>query len=291
MSDANRSDPVTTYWDDYLREIGPDARASMRVRRGLDRALVERRRMAPTDAPAQPVPRAAAAFFVIKSSALSVGLALATLGGLHVGARALAPAELPAIAAPAGAAPSIATQDPHATAVPRRSPELPSIEPAPSEVAVPAIAPMRAPVRAPSDAPRRTSTTPSPAPTPVPPAVAPDALRAELALPDALRAELALPDALRAELALMDRAKAALAAGDDAQLLRLVGEHAERFPAGSMIEERRGWTVIARCRIGAATSRSIAESFARDYPRSVLLDDIHHACSQHSSTDSSRASE
>lgn len=271
MSDANRSDPVTAYWEDYLREIGPDARASMRVRRGLDRALVERRRTAPTDAPAQPVPRAAAAFFVIKSSALSVGLALATLGGLHVGARALAPAELPAIAAPAGAAPSIATQDPQATAVPRRSPELPSIGPAPSEVGVPTIAPTQAPMRAPSEAPRRTNTKPSPAPTPVPPAIA--------------------PDALRAELALMDRAKAALAAGDDAQLLRLVGEHAERFPAGSMIEERRGWTVIARCRSGAATSRSIAESFARDYPRSVLLDDIHHACSQHSSTDSSRASE
>lgn len=274
MSDANRPDPVTAYWEDYLREIGPDARASVRVRRGLDRALAERRRVAPTDAPAQPMPRAAAAFFLLKSSALSVGLAIATLGGLHVGARALAPAELPPVAERVAAAPSSATQEPRATAELRRSPappELPPVEPAPSEASAPTVAPARAPTRAPIEAPRHASAPPSTAPTPAPPPVA--------------------PDDLRAELALMDRAKTALAAGDDAQVLRLVKEHAERFPTGSMIEERRGWTVIARCRSGAAASRSIAESFARDYPRSVLLDDIHHACSQHSSTDSPRASE
>lgn len=272
MSDANRSDPVTAYWDDYLREIGPDARASMRVRRGLDRALVERRRTAPTDAPAQPMPRAAAAFFVIKSSALSVGLALATLGGLHVGARALAPAELPTVE-PRAALEPIAAHEPIATPEARRpaaSLERPSIAPPAPADAAPAIAPVR---RATIGATTRGGAKPSAAPAESTPVTS------------------APLDALRAELALMDRVKAALAHGDDAQALSLLAEHAERFPTGSMIEERRGWTVIARCRSGAATSRSIAESFARDYPRSMLLDDIHHACSQHSSTDSSRASE
>jgi hypothetical protein len=196
------------------------------------------------------------------------------LGGLHVGARALAPAELPPVAERVAAAPSSATQEPRPTAEPRRSPaspKLPSVEPTPSEAPVPVVAPARTPTRAPIDAPRPENAKPGAARTPTPPPVA--------------------PDDLRAELALMDRAKTALATGDDAQVLRLVNEHAERFPEGSMVEERRGWTVIARCRSGAATSRSIAESFARDYPRSVLLDDIHHACSQHSATDSPPPSE
>ena len=57
MSDANRPDPVAAYWDDYLRAIEPDAGASRRVRRSLDRALVDRRRAAPVEAPAQPMPR------------------------------------------------------------------------------------------------------------------------------------------------------------------------------------------------------------------------------------------
>jgi|LNFM01.1.fsa_nt_gb hypothetical protein len=268
MSDANRPDPVAAYWDDYLRAIEPDAGASRRVRRSLDRALVDRRRAAPVEAPAQPMPRAAAAFFVIKSSALSVGLALATLGGLHVGARALAPAELPTVEPRAPVEP-ISAHEPIATPEARRpaaSLERPSIAaPLPADAA-PAIAPVRR-------ATTRADAKPNAAPAESTPAASPPL------------------DALRAELALMDRAKAALAAGDDARALSLLAEHAERFPAGSMIEERRGWMVIAGCREGAATARSLAESFAREYPRSVLLDDIHHACSRHSSTDSARASE
>ncbi len=177
MSDANRPDPVAAYWDDYLRAIEPDAGASRRVRRSLDRALVDRRRAAPVEAPAQPMPRAAAAFFVIKSSALSVGLALATLGGLHVGARALAPAELPTVEPRAPVEP-ISAHEPIATPEARRpaaSLERPSIAaPLPADAA-PAIAPVRR-------ATTRADAKPNAAPAESTPAASPplDALRAEL---------------------------------------------------------------------------------------------------------------
>lgn len=263
MVDPKRTDPIAPYWDDYMHEIGPDPRAASRVRGRLDDALRRRGTVASNDAPPQPVQRAAAVIFMIKSSAISVGIAMAGLGGLHLGARAITPAELPPVAhvvEPAADVAPEAPRAPEAVTQPVPQPSTTAGEPVDPPLVV--VTPTRAP----------RSPVAATAPAPVPPPTS-------------------AVDTLRAEIELMDRAKSALAAGDDGRVLVLLAEHGERFAKGSMIEERRGWTAIARCRRHAADARALADAFTRDYPRSALLDDLEHACSQHSSTDSKAAAE
>jgi len=78
-----------------------------------------------------------------------------------------------------------------------------------------------------------------------------------------------------AELRLMRSAHTAYAAHAFANALVLVGEHARRFPAGLLAEEREALRV--RCILGSgrtAEAQRAAAAFATRFPRSVLLQRI-----------------
>jgi hypothetical protein len=75
-----------------------------------------------------------------------------------------------------------------------------------------------------------------------------------------------------AELALLQRAQASYAASEFALALAQVVEHSRRFPHGRLTEEREALRI--RSLVGAgrkADATRAAESFARRFPRSVLL--------------------
>ncbi len=98
-----------------------------------------------------------------------------------------------------------------------------------------------------------------------------DAARIDPARPHGRR--LAEPRAdYDAELRLMRGAHTAYAAHAFANALVLVSEHARRFPAGLLAEEREALRV--RCLLGSGQTgeaQRAAHAFARRFPRSVLL--------------------
>lgn len=80
------------------------------------------------------------------------------------------------------------------------------------------------------------------------------------------------PQSYEAELGLMRNAHTAYAAHEFANALVLVGEHARRFPAGLLAEEREALRV--RCLLGSgrtSEARRAAAAFASRFPRSVLV--------------------
>lgn len=237
-------------WADYEATIAPPADAAARVRARLDRTLATRGQTIEGDR-AQ-ASKAAAAILVLKSSAISVTIAVATLAGLHVGARAItAPAEPPAMLAPSRVEPESSSP-----ATPIAIAPAGSVAPTTTTI----VAPEPAPPREPVIAPRRS---------------APEAPRA---------------DRLAAELALVDPARAALARGDHANALRLFAEHAQRFPNGALAPERDAYSAIARCQDGARDRKALLAAFARAHVGSSLLDRVREAC-RDSSTDSPPPSE
>jgi hypothetical protein len=199
-------------WADYEAAIGPPPGAAARIRARVDRAVARRDRVEPREAEA---PRAAAAILVLKSSAMSVAIAVATLGGLHVAAKAIAPApaELPAVVA-APEQPRAPIEDAPQVAA-ASIPEVAPTKPAPP----PSVAP------APVARPRASATTPAP-----------------------------VVDMLAEETAIISRARAAIERDADADALTALAEHARRFPSGAMVPERDAFTAIARCKSGARGS-------------------------------------
>lgn len=74
---------------------------------------------------------------------------------------------------------------------------------------------------------------------------------------------------LDAELALLRAAREALARHDAAAALASLEQHARRFPAGHLIEERMLLRVQAQCELGQrAAARASAAEFVRDLPNS-----------------------
>jgi len=97
-----------------------------------------------------------------------------------------------------------------------------------------------------------------PAPSVTPPSATPDAAR---------RVESYAP-----ELELLHRAHAAYGKRDFANALRLLAEHARRFPNGRLAEEREALRVRALNSSGQSESaRHAAHAFAARFPHSVLL--------------------
>jgi len=89
-----------------------------------------------------------------------------------------------------------------------------------------------------------------------------------VALPPA--AAPAAADTLAAERRLLDRAQEAILAGDGAAALAAVGEHADRFRRGVLIEEREALHVQALALTGRADeARERGEQFLARYPRSI----------------------
>lgn len=75
-----------------------------------------------------------------------------------------------------------------------------------------------------------------------------------------------------AELELLRAAHTAYAANDYPSALVLTGEHARRFPSGALAEQREALRVRCLLRAGRVSqARQAAASFARRFPRSVLL--------------------
>lgn len=83
---------------------------------------------------------------------------------------------------------------------------------------------------------------------------------------------------LDAELSLLRRARTALAESPQ-QALQLLAEHARRFPAGHLAEERMLLRVQALCAVGEPErARAAARKFARAHPESPHIPTIAAAC-------------
>lgn len=252
-------------WAEYEAAIAPPPDAAARIRARVDRVVARRDRVvaAPSESATEsPVeaPRAAAAIFFMKSSALSLGIALAGLGTLHLSARAIAPvpAELPAV---------VAVDTP-------RSPTIPE-PPATSATVLPAHEPAP-PVTPPTTAPLDPSALDRPG-VGVP-------ARARAAAPE----KTPLADTLAEETALIERARQAMDRGAHRDAIALLADHATRFPGGMLARDREALDAISRCRSGSPSN--IAASFAAKHPGSEYLTRVREACGD-SSTDSRTPSE
>jgi len=87
----------------------------------------------------------------------------------------------------------------------------------------------------------------------------------------------AWPD-IEGEAAILEQARLALAAGDATAALAGVGQHALRFPRGSLAEEREALGIRALLLAGQRSrAERRADAFARQYPGSVQGDSIDRA--------------
>lgn len=81
------------------------------------------------------------------------------------------------------------------------------------------------------------------------------------------------------ELRLMRAASDALADADVPRTLRLLSEHAEKFPEGALREERRALRVIALCKQGRSHFALVErDELLRSSPRSPLTARVREAC-------------
>jgi len=104
-------------------------------------------------------------------------------------------------------------------------------------------------------------------PEPEPALPAPSALA-----PSSVKQPARPAESYAGELELLRRAHAAFAGGDFSTALRLLAEHARRFPSGRLAEEREALRVRALSSSGQGdAARRAAEAFAARFPRSVLL--------------------
>jgi type IV secretory pathway VirB10-like protein len=212
----------------------------------------------PTRAPVEARGRWAAALVVFKAVSISVGLGVAGLGAVKVGAMAWS-------ATVRKEAPAAHADDPEPVAAPRprahaQEPTVPAPESA-ATIEPPAIPEASASVE--------------PRPEPTVDAASPPETRARSSRP---RAKPPIADRLREEVDLLERARAQLDAGRHEAALALLGEHEQRFSDGAMIEERRAWRAIAGCSLRRTDARAEAEAFFTRHPRSALADKVRRAC-------------
>lgn len=86
-------------------------------------------------------------------------------------------------------------------------------------------------------------------------------------------------DALAEETRLIRSAHAFVAAGDGARALSLLDEHARRFPAGVLTEEREAERVLALCAAGrTADAKRAGSAFLAARPRSALAPRVRGSC-------------
>jgi len=124
----------------------------------------------------------------------------------------------------------------------------------------------KAPEVRPVPAPVKTIATPQPPPAMEQVEEAPPAPEPVLGKP------LSRADAARAELRLLRQARAAVAREDYAAALPPITEHARKFKAGRLTEEREALRVKALVGLGRSDdARRAAAAFRSRFPRSVLL--------------------
>jgi hypothetical protein len=84
---------------------------------------------------------------------------------------------------------------------------------------------------------------------------------------------------LAEEVRLLESAQRELAAGRASSALGLLDEHARRFHAGSLAEERAAARVLALCQLGRnAEAKQAASAFVVAFPRSPLLPRLSSSC-------------
>jgi hypothetical protein len=87
--------------------------------------------------------------------------------------------------------------------------------------------------------------------------------------------------AVRVESSLVGRARAALRDSDPVTALRLLDEHARRFPQGELEQERELLRVTALCDAGDSTAAAnAAAAFRLAFPGSPLLGHLESACAE-----------
>jgi hypothetical protein len=105
--------------------------------------------------------------------------------------------------------------------------------------------------------------------------VSPRALEASEAPPLGSRP----PASLEVEAQLLREADHALKAGDASTSLRLLEEHARRFPNGALEPERSAERVLALCRAGRlADARREARAFLAGHPAGPLTSRVQASC-------------
>jgi len=140
----------------------------------------------------------------------------------------------------------------------------------------------RGPARAPES--QTTSVEPQPAAlnpaAPSAPASDPGERRAEAAAASAPSAAPApAPSTLASETRLLEAAQRELASGRAASALSLLDEHARRFPAGALSEERTAARVLSLCALGRhEAARQAANAFLAASPRSPLIPRLRGSC-------------
>jgi hypothetical protein len=93
------------------------------------------------------------------------------------------------------------------------------------------------------------------------------------------------PSDLDVELALLQEAHGALRMNDGARALRLLDEHARRFPSGVLAEESEAARVFALRAVGRTEeARDVAARFLREHPRSPLAPRVTRAFDAEPST-------
>lgn len=172
---------------------------------------------------------------------LGVGVALLGVGAVAVGLRG--PEPVPSV---------VAAAPPSALSAP--SPPEPVASPLTVATAVAPLA------------------TPAPAPAPSAVAAAPAKVS-----PPARSAEASADPA--EELALVRSMQQALRSGNASQALTLAGEHARRFPRGTLVEEREGVRAIAQCQLAAPTARAqVLAAFSQRFASSPYAARVKAAC-------------
>lgn len=140
-------------------------------------------------------------------------------------------------------------------------------------------------------APSRTGAVPPPvvakADPRSPPAIVPEVISARPApltkpltpsLPPTAVAAPSTASDLDIELALLQDAHGALQMNDGARALRLLDEHARRFPDGALAEESEAARVFALRQVGRTDeARDVAARFLREHPRSPLAPRVNRA--------------
>lgn len=245
--------------------LEPSAADRTRVRRGVAAALAAGAATATAGATSSAAALTASAVPLALKVAVAFAVLAAAGGGLAYVQRA------PGHEGPA----SRAASAPHA----RQAPVVAPTRTALARAARPAVPAAPAPI-VPSTAVPVAANTPEAPPRPTSRALG-------LRLPTAPAAEVPAPaptpiDELPAETALLRRAQAALAAHtatspDDA--LAALDEHARRFPAGTLAEERDATRALALCAAGRITeAQSAARSFLAAHPTSPLAHRVRSAC-------------
>jgi hypothetical protein len=280
--------------EDAMSELGPDARALLDAASSGDEPSMNDRarvRAALGSRIAAAALAGAAAATAVKSAS-----AAASLGGSGVvasgaaGAAGMSGAAATAVAVPLGVGTkvllSLAVISAIGAGTASYIDSTPRSAPAPAMVTSTAMtsAPTRPSGTAVATAralPAKPSETPASATTATAATLAPVAapIASQAPVPKSVTSSIAPASSVGAELSLIRDAHAALQSGNASQALALLDDHARRFPAGALGEERDAARIFALCALGRTSeARAASDRFFAAYPRSPHAARVRSSC-------------